>query len=309
MRHRRTRRIRRDSYGSYAHHGWYGRDKKKSKKKRKKSDWNRFVEANKHLSQFRLRNGLLNFKKLSLAYHGKIKYKGKGSKKRKITEKHRASRSAFLARLAGLKTAIGNIGRKPRTHRKTMHHKKRTMSAVMKLKAAERALKQASKMLKSAEKRVALAAWRKSEKARKKAEAEAKKPQTPEQAAKTAKAAEKAQKEAVAAAYASSQKGAERFYQTPFVGFGTHSIFGSDPGRKRKGKGKRKGASKRKGGKRHMTRAHKAKLKAGLKRYRRLVRSFQRKGFSYKQALKKASAQNKKKRGRDMDFGHDFLLV
>lgn len=326
MRHfRRSRRHRSHGYGSYAHHGWYGRDAKKGKKKPKNRpgmSWQQFIKANKHLSQFRTRKGLLNFKKLSVAWR-KVN-RGKPAHSKKVSAKQKAGRENFLARLRSMKSAISNIGKSPKKHRATTHHKKRTMTAAAKLRVAERMLWQAGAALNHARSRVAkkaaAAAAKKAAAARKKAEADAKKPHSPKQAKAAAEAAEKAQKAAVAAAYSASQKagqydltGRKQHEQSLFPW--ASNLIGRDPRRGKK-KGKKKGAKKKSSAKRRssarksrkMSAATKKKLKAAQKRYWTLVRGFMRKGSTLKGARKKASAAYKKKYGRDFeaDFGRDF---
>jgi hypothetical protein len=328
MRHfRRSRRHRSHGYGSYAHHGWYGRDAKKGKKGKKGAakhrpgmSWQQFIQANKHLAQFRTRKGLLNFKKLSLAW----KAKGGGSKSsRKVTAKQKAGREAFMMRLRAMKSAISNIGRSPKKHRATAHHKKRTLTAAAKLRVAERMLWQAGAALNHARSRVAKKAAKAAEKkaaaARKKAEAATKKAQSPAQAKAAAEAAEKAQKEAVAAAYAASQKAgqydlagaANKSKQAELFPYLSNFI-NRDPRRGKKGKkkAKKRPAKKRSSARksRKMSAATKKKLKAAQKRYWSLVHGFMRKGSTLKGARKKASAAYKKKYGRDFeaDFGRDF---
>lgn len=335
-------------YGSYGRRGSYGRDaarsgkkKGKGRKKPKKNAWSMFIQANKHLSQFRKRNGMLNLKKLAAAYRKSPKARA-GSTARKGGKGKRTSSfqatPAFKQRLHGLRGLINSIAARPRKPRKAGPRKPRKYSAHTKLQMVQVELKRLEQALTKAKERAKTMAQRqhlakearKAGKAARKAGHSARQAQQlahaivagkaspinkdyfEKKAAEAKKSAEEA-KAAVAKAYRESTK-AGQTYGMP------GDIF-RDPRRKKKSK--KKAAKKRSSAKRPKKRSSAKRPKkrttrkrkgnsAALKRYWKLVRAAMNRGQSLKAARRTASKQYKKKYGRDFEadyYGRDTYDV
>lgn len=325
MRHRRS------SYGTYAHYGRFGRDARPSKKGKKGkkggNPWLNFINANKHLSQFRKRNGQLNFKKLKVAYAKSAK-KGKtyhGSKKSSHS-KRAAGRESFKARLHALRGLLNSIAAtRPKKRKGSKKPHKHGMAA--KLRMAETELKRSAQALEKAKARAkSYAEKKKHEREAKKARAAARKAGSSAKEASQlahailtgkasaipnrekslqAKVAEawKAAGEAKAAAFAARATHQKESSMFPFAS----NLINRDPRKKRKSKKGKKRVSKKRGSKKRGSKKYSSKKRSAKRSKRRgppkaywdFYKAAKRAGKTHKQAHKAAKAKYRKKHGRD----------